>query len=112
MKINNKEYPTKMGLNQSILYCELRDISITQMNEEFSNFATGKYTGSEIRDLIWSALKDGARFNKAEFEHSNLDVGDWMENLEEGEMERFMEELGSSMPKTKSTAIKKKVVKK
>ena len=112
MKINNKEYPTKMGLNQSILYCELRDINITQMNEEISSFGTGDYTGGEFRDLVWSALKDGARFNKVEFPYSNLDVGDWIEDMKSEDMEGFITELAGTMPKAKPSTSKKKVVQK
>lgn len=106
MKIGNKERSVKFGLNQSILYCELRGISITQMNADFSRLVAGG-NGSEIRDLIWSALKDGARFNKEEFDHDNFDVGDWMETIEEGELAKFLDELVESMPKSKKVTKKK-----
>lgn len=111
MNINNKEYPVKFGMNQSILYCELRGINITQMNTEFSNMAKGKSTGAELRDLIWSALKDGARFNKVPFEATNLDVGDWLEGLDPKEVTAFIEDMVGTLPKAKAM-VKKKVTRK
>lgn len=97
MKIGGKDRPIKFGLNQSILYCELRKINISEMNKDFSKIANGG-TGSEIRDLVWSALKDGARYEKTDFKFTNLDVGDWFDSIEEGEMEKFLQELLDSMP--------------
>ena len=112
MKINNKEFPTKFGLNQSILYCELRGINITQMNEEFAGFVNGEHTGGEIRDLIWSSLKDGARVAKVDFPYTNLDVGDWMEDISAEEMTSFIEEMAGDLPKAKANSKKKVVQKK
>lgn len=108
MKIGGKERPIKFGLNQSVLYCELRDININQMNEEFEAFGTGKYNGSEVRDLVWSALKDGARFKKIKFNEDNLTVGDWIEDLSQGELDDFIKELLETLPKPKASIKKKK----
>lgn len=108
MNIGNKERPVKMGLNQSILYCELRGINITQMNTEFTSFANGKHTGAEIRDLIWSALKDGARKEGTEFNYTNLDVGDWIEDLEPNSITEFIKGMAETMPKAKAKPVNKK----
>ena len=108
MKIGDKDYLLKFGLNQSILYCELRGISITQMNEDFASFANGTHTGSEIRDLIWSALKDGARFNKTEFKYNNFDVGDIMEEIDPTEITNALKTMAGTLPKVKKGVDKKK----
>lgn len=107
MNINNTEYPIKFGMNQSILYCELRGISITEMNAEFGKMADGKFTGAELRDLIWSALKDGARYAKQEFPFTNYDVGDWMEDLKADAITDFIEEMSGTLPKPKKESKKK-----
>jgi len=99
MKIGNKDRKLKFGMNQSILYCEIRDISLTQMNKELTKITDG--TGSELRDLIWSALKDGARVSKEKFEYSNFDVGDWLEELDSKEIESALNMLIESMPSKK-----------
>lgn len=103
MNIGGKDRPIKIGVNQSILYCELRGISISEMNNDLTKLAYG--SGSQMRDYIWSALKDGARVAKIEFLQSNLDVGDWLEDIEQDELTNFIDELTGSMPKMK---VKKK----
>jgi len=103
MKVGGKERKVKFGLNQSILYCELRKINITKMNEEYNSLSTGDFNGSEFRDLLWSALKDGARINKEAFEDDNLTVGDWLEELTSEDIVSLMGELTGSM-----TVLKKK----
>jgi len=99
IKIGGEERPIKFGMNQSILYTELRGISVTKMNEEFASFGDGTFNGSEIRDLIWSSLADGARVEGLDFEYTNLDVGDWMEDSEPDFLEKFMVELMKTLPK-------------
>jgi len=107
MKINDKEYKVSFGLNQSIEYCKLRGISITEMNNEYKKLANGLGDGSEIRDLIWSSLKDGARKEKVDFELTNLDVGDLIENMSSEEMEKWILELKETLPDLRD---KKKVI--
>ena len=111
MFIAGKERPLKFGINQTDLYCTLRGISVTQMNEEFQRFADGNYTGGEIRDLIWSALKDGARKEGIEFDLTNFDIGDAMEDLKEGELDKALAAMAEGMPKDRGNggvAVKKK----
>ena len=108
MNIGGKERELKIGLNQSILYCDLRGISISEMNSDLGKLATG--TGAELRDLIWSALKDGARKSKTEFPYTNYDVGDWIEELKDEELTKFLADLVGSMPKSNGK-VKKKVKK-
>ncbi|RLF66357.1 MAG: hypothetical protein DRN30_02290 [Thermoplasmata archaeon] len=107
MNIGGKEREIKIGLNQSILYCELRGISITDMNSDLAKLSNG--TGAELRDLIWSALKDGARVSGEEFNHTTYDVGDWIEELDPESLGTFINSLVESMPKMRPAKSKKKV---
>jgi len=106
MKIGGEERLIKIGLNQSILYCDLRKISITEMNADLAKLSNG--TGAELRDLIWSALKDGARVSGTEFKYTEYDVGDWIEELDPSELGEFMKALINSMPKSKGKSKSKK----
>lgn len=110
MNIGGEERAVKFGMNQSILYCELREISINQMGEELTSIGVSGGDGSAMRDFIWSALKDGARRDKKKFPYTNYDVGDWMEDLETGQIEGFINELIDSMPKGKEDDKPKKKV--
>ncbi|MCA9496284.1 MAG: hypothetical protein KC589_05055 [Nanoarchaeota archaeon] len=107
MKIGGKERKIKAGLNQSVLFVELRGINLSDYQDVVSKIGGDNQTGSEIRDLVWSCLKDGARISGEQFPFTNYDVGDWLETLEDGEMEKFIKEFLESMPKVKET--KKKI---
>ena len=108
VKLAGKEYPIWWGLNQSIEYCDLRGITVTQYHEELTKLADS--TGAEMRDLIWSALKDGARKEGQEFSLTNYDVGDLLDQVQEGEMEEVIKSLTESLTSRKPE-VKKKVSK-
>ncbi len=108
MKLGGKSYTTSWGMNQSIEYCELRGISITQMNKDLAKIATD--SGAVLRDLIWSSLKDGARKDKVELELTNFDIGDLLEDIKPGEIENFMAGMTATMPKVREKDTKKKIV--
>ena len=108
--IGGEEFPIKFGLNQTIVYCELRNISVNDYQKQISNIQNG--TGGELRDLIWSALKDGARYAKTKFDYTPYDVGDWIEELTEEELVEIINSMTDTLPSPKVEAVKKKQVKK
>lgn len=113
MKIGGHDRPIHFGMNCWIEYCELRDISVTQMGEDLQRIGDGGGSGAEMRDLIWASLKDGARKAKEPFEVNNYDVGDWMDDIEQDELAAFFSQMAQSMEnKVKqngaATASKKK----
>ena len=110
MNIGNKERHLKFGLNQSILYCELRGVTITQMNKEMSMLATD--SGGILRDLVWSALKDGARVAGDRFEYTNFEVGDWLEVITEEGIKEFIDAMTATLPTVKDEDKKKQASKK
>jgi hypothetical protein len=61
-----------------------------------------------FRDIIWSALKEGARQDKVPFEFDNFDVGDWLQDVEASEINDAIKSLVESMPKAKARESKKK----
>jgi len=103
MFIGGESRPIKFGINQQDYYCELRGgISVNKMNEEFATFATGDYQLSVIRDFFWSALKEGARYwDKSDFDYTNFDVGDWMEEADVDEISKAFKAYSDSLPKPK-----------
>jgi len=107
IKINNGDYRISFGVMQTIKYCKLRNITITEMNEEFAKYETGNTDGSEFVDLLWSALSDGARRDKKKFLFTNEDVGDFIDDIEPGEIEKFMATLIKTLPENKKKATKK-----
>ena len=94
--IGGKEMPMKWGLNQSMFYCELRGVSIDVMNEQLKTISSDM---SVLRDVLWSAFKDGARIAKQEFELTNYDIADLMEVMTEDEMNALVDKMVETLPK-------------
>ena len=112
MNINGKEMPLKYGVNQTDEFCELRGITLNQYYKLLADFETGNYTFGVIRDLIWTALKDGARQAGTEFTLSVYDVGDAMDTDPAGYISEALVQLVETLPKpTDNGGAKKKKVK-
>jgi len=111
INIGGKVRPYVFGLNQSIEYCKHRNISITKMNEEIGKLMTNSGDGSEIRDLVWSALKDGARREGSEFDFTPETIADWMEVLSPDQMSDMVNNMAKSLIGVGGNAVKKKKVK-
>lgn len=73
--------PVKFGTNQTAIFCELHNCDLKTYYGIFSgeNFSKLELGGKQVRDLIYSALKDGARVDKKPFDLSPEDVGDIMD---------------------------------
>ena len=100
VKIGGKERPLKFGTNQTILFCELREMPVKDYFPLLvDKFADGKGDGSELRDLIWSALKDGARYVNEKFINPKEDVGDWIDHLQPETVKQIMTAFTDSLPK-------------
>ena len=108
LTIGEEKMPVNLGLQQSINYCQLRGISISDMSKDFERMGNGQTNGSEFRDLIWSALKDGARKAKIDFELSPEDVSDIIEDLTPEQINEFMGVLTSSMGHSPDNPKKKR----
>jgi len=113
MNIGGKERPIKFGVNQTDLFCELRGIKLNDYYKLLGEFEGGEYLFKDVRDLLWSALKDGARQAKIEFNEEPLTIGDWMDIDPAGIISEVMRELVGSLPKPveNGTTKKKKVTK-
>ena len=111
MNIGNKDRPIKFGINQTDLFCELRGITLKDYYELLAKFETGEYMFGDIRDLVWSALKDGARQAKTEFTLDRFDVGDMMDENPTEIIAQTLTELVGTLPKAtdNGTTAKKKV---
>ncbi len=96
MNIGGEDRPLKFGLNQTIEFCTLREISVTQYSNDINAITNGG-NGSQIRDLIWSALKEGARQDKKSFDYTNFDVGDWMETLAPDELKLALTQMAGTL---------------
>lgn len=111
IKIGGDARAFKFGINQSIFFCKLRNVSITDMNKLLNDMEGDD--GSILRDLLWSALKEGARKEKKEFNYDPFDVGDWLDDTSEDDIAKMLnawvESVTNGLPKKEN---KKKVIQK
>lgn len=109
MDINGKDMPVKFGINQTDEFCQLRNMTLKEYYQLFAGFETGNYTFGVIRDLIWTALKDGARQAGEEFTLTVYDVGDAMDGDPAKYISEALSHLMESLPSpTDNGAAKKK----
>jgi len=77
-------------VNQTIIFCQYREITLAEYALLFNveKMIAKEVDGSEIRDLLWSAFSDGARYKKQAFDKSPADVGDWIDEDKTGAVEK------------------------
>ena len=109
MFIGGKERQLRFGINQTDLFCELKGIKLKDYYGLLAGFETGDYMFGDIRDLVWSALKDGARQAGEPMQEDRFTVGDWMDEDPAKYIAQTLEELVGSLPKpTANGGAKKK----
>lgn len=108
MNIGGEERPINFGINQTDLFCDIHNLTLGQYFDLLSKFESGDYKYSHMRDILWSALKDGARKGKVEFEFDKYDVGDWMDEDPAEYIKQALMLLVDSLPKQNEGATKKK----
>jgi hypothetical protein len=110
MKVGGSEMPIKFSINQTDEFCELRDISLKQYYELLAGFESGNYRFKDIRGLIWSALKEGARIEGVPFEYDEYQIGEFMDEDPARYITEALKHLVETLPKPtdNGTAKKKK----
>ncbi len=129
--IGGKKRPMKFGTNTDVLYCEKRNCTLEEKRQQFTDIfpvlkknikgeivckggepvilKPAKSRGFELRDLIYCALTDGARYKRNVIDSdykdedgtdgdyfSELTVGDWFDEMDVKEYEIFMEDLSKA----------------
>ncbi|GAA4299389.1 hypothetical protein [Nibribacter koreensis] len=100
-----KEYPVKFGTNQAAIYCDLQKCNLAGYHKMLASIGAQEVQGSEFRDFIYSALKDGARASKKDFDLTPEDVADLMDAVGQDEPQKFTEILQVLIPKTPEQAV-------
>lgn len=95
--IGNKLRPFKFGFNAIDIFCREHKITISEFGERFSQIGKGTATIGELRDIIYAGLAGGALSTGEKIEFTNFQVGDWMDELPQGELAKMMEAIISSV---------------
>ena len=94
INIGGKLRGIKFGTNQSAKYCEMRGLSLLQMQKELLNLGDGD--GGSIRDLVYSALWAACKTNKIEIDFDRFDLGDWIDEMEQEELNKCFQTMADS----------------
>lgn len=92
IEIGGKSRPIKFGTNQTSILCELRKYTLKELNEVYgpNNWNVDKISAKDIRDLLYSGLYAGSLSSKEHIDFNEFDVGDWMDEAEQTEIQKAM----------------------
>jgi len=94
ISIGGKLRPTKFGTNQTAKYCDIRNVSLMESQNELKDIKSGN--GTTMRDLIYSALWAGCKTEKIDIDFDEYNVGDWMDDIEPDELVKIFTSLANS----------------
>jgi len=106
VNIGSKPRPFKFGFNAIDIFCRERKITIATFGERIAEISKGSATIGELRDIIYAGLAGGALSSNQQIDFTAYQVGDWLDELPEGELSKIMEAISQSV----SAPNKKKVV--
>jgi hypothetical protein len=99
IELGGKKLPIKMGINTTALYLELKGVDMPQYYKDILQLIQ---VGNMIvlRDILYCSIKDGCRVEKQEFTEDNIWVGDMMDEMDAGQLKKFLLEVYQSLPKS------------
>jgi len=98
VSIGGKPRLLKFGTNQLAIFTQMHKVDLSEAD----------FGMHHLRDLIYSALVAGAKKNKEAIEFDEWEVGEWIDEMEEGNLEKIIEGFTNSMPKGEGDSSKKK----
>jgi|GEM_PF-1314417 len=95
--IGGKQRPFKFGFNAIDIFCREHNIGISEFGERFAKIGKGNATIGELRDIIFAGLAGGALTSGEQIDFTSFQVGDWMDELPQGELAKMMEAITQSV---------------
>lgn len=109
VNIGGKERSLKFGTNSTAHYCEVRGCTLNDYVNDLSNLilssssdidedikAAVQMNGSEVRDLIYSSIWAFDMTNDNIVDYDRLKVGDWIDDIDQKDLNRIFTELFNS----------------
>ena len=93
LKIGGKERLLKFGTNQTAIFCDKHNLSLTGYSDSLN---TDNAKPGHLRDLIWSSLVAGAKYNKEEVDFDEYNVGDWIDDLPQNNLQKIFDTMGGN----------------
>ncbi len=108
INIGGKLRPFKFGFNAIDIFCRERKIGIAEFGERIAAIGKGGATIGELRDIIYAGLAGGALSSNESIGFTSVQVGDWLDELPEGELAKIMEAISHSVSAGKKKLPKEK----
>lgn len=97
VQIGNKLRPFKFGFNAIDIFCRERNITIGDFGKRIAEISKGSATIGELRDIIYAGLAGGALSSGQTIDFTAYQVGDWLDELPQGELAKMMETISQSV---------------
>lgn len=95
--IGGKQRPFKFGFNAIDIFCKEHGIGISEFGERFAKIGKGSASVGELRDIVYAGLAGGALSSGDKIDFTTYQVGDWMDELPQGELSKMMEAITQSV---------------
>jgi len=112
IEIGGKLRPFKFGFNAIDIFCRERKISIAEFGERIAQISKGSATIGELRDIIYAGLAGGALSSNEAIGFTCFQVGDWLDELPEGELAKIMNAISHSVSASDKKKLQKGIAKK
>jgi len=98
VSIGGKPRLAKFGTNQLAIFTQMHKVDLSEAD----------FGMHHLRDLIYSALVAGAKKQKQDVDFDEWEVGEWIDEMEEAELQKVIEAFTNSMPNQEGDDSKKK----
>lgn len=97
IEIGGTQRPFKFGFNAIDIFCRERKIGINDFSSRLAEISNGSATIGELRDIIYAGLAGGALSNNLPVDFTAYMVGDWLDELPQGELSKMMEAIAGAV---------------
>jgi len=98
VSIGGKPRLLKFGTNQLAIFTQMHKVDLSEAD----------FGMHHLRDLIYSALVAGAKKKKEAVEFDEWEVGEWIDDLPDEDLQKIVDSFTNSLPKGEGDDTKKK----
>jgi len=98
VSIGGKPRLVKFGTNQLAIFTQMHKVDLSEAD----------FGMHHLRDLIYSALVAGAKKKKETVDFDEWEVGEWIDELPDEELQKIVDSFTNSQPKGEGDDSKKK----
>lgn len=94
----------KFGTNATAVYCSTRNVKLSEVEKELDLMSMDI---EKVRDFIYAGLVAGCYRQGKEITFNKYNVGDWIDEMEQGELEKAFGVVGTPVERGTNYTKKK-----